>query len=79
MGAPFGYLRMEPKRREMREKVDATQVANKGIEPGSVGQAIVDDLGIVNEVCFVDFVLGHPAPHQMGESITTLARCNCKQ
>lgn len=54
---------------EMREQVDATQVANEGIEPGTAGQAVVGDLDIVDEICFGDVALGHPALHHMGETI----------
>lgn len=56
----------------MGEKVNAAKVASEEVEPGPTCQAVGRDLDIVDEFCFASFEFGHPALHQMGETIMRL-------
>ncbi len=56
---------------EMREKVDAAQVASEEVEACPSRQAVVGDLDLVDEISSFGFEFGHPALHHMGETILT--------
>jgi hypothetical protein len=52
---------------DMREKVDAPEVAGGEVEPGAAGQAIARGLDIVDVTGSVGLAAGHPALHKMGD------------
>jgi len=50
-------------------EVDATQLTEEEVEPGTAGQAIVRDLDIVDVFWSIAFALEHPAPYYKSEMI----------